>query len=203
MKLHCITRTVVGKGVKKLRTTGQIPAELFGNHIENRHLSIDVKEFARINKLAGTHGIVELIIDKEAPINVLITDVIENPYVRMPLSIGLHAVRMDEKIHTYIPIVYKGESPATKNGLPIIKLIDEVEIEALPKNVPESIIVQLSTLTEEAPKIHIKDLSVPKNVKILHADPEQVVVTIGEKTEEETKETIQETVKEEVTNQPE
>ena len=185
MKLNCVTRTVVGKGVKKLRANGQIPAELFGNHIENRHLSIDIKEFARINKLAGTHGVIDLIIDKEPPINVLITDIIESPYIRMPLSIGLHAIRMDEKIHTYIPVVYEGESPVAKNGFPVIKLIDELEIESLPKDVPESIKVQLSILTEEISKIHVKDLVIPKGIKILHADPEQVVVTIGEKAKEE------------------
>jgi large subunit ribosomal protein L25 len=188
MKLNCATRTIIGKGVKKLRAQGQIPAELFGNHIENRHLSIDIKEFARVNKQAGTHGVVELIIDKEPPINVLITDIIESPYIRMPLSIGLHAIRMDEKIHTYIPVVYEGESPIVKAGFPVIKLIDELEIEALPKNVPESIKIQLSTLTEETSKICVKDLIIPKGIKILHADQDQVVVTIGEKTKEEPEE---------------
>jgi len=178
----------MGKGVKKLREQGQIPAELFGNHIENRHLSIDVKEFAQINKQAGTHGVIELIIDKEQPLHVLITDVIETPYAHTPLSVGLHVVKMDEKIHTYIPVIYEGESPLAKLGFPIIKLVDELEIESLPKNVPESIKIQLSMLTEEGSKIQIKDLVVPKGIKILHADPEQVVVTIGEKTKEEPKE---------------
>ncbi|RJQ30037.1 50S ribosomal protein L25 [Candidatus Parcubacteria bacterium] len=194
MKLSCTTRTIIGKKVKKLRAQGEIPAELFGKHIENRHLSINAKEFARVNRVVGTHGIIELEIDKEPAINVLITNIIESPYIKMPLSVGLQAVQMDEKIHTFVPVSYEGESPAEKMGFPILKLMDEVEIESLPKNVPESIAVDLSMLSHEHSKICIKDLSVPKGVKILHADMDQVVVTVGEKTKEEVEIKKEETI---------
>ncbi len=185
MKLNCTTRTVLGKKVKKLREFGQIPAELFGAHTENKHLTLNAKDFLKIYKNAGTHGIVELIIDEKSPINALITDVTEGPYSKIPLSVGFHAIELNEKIHAFVPVLFEGESPMAKNGFPILKLVDELEIEALPKNVPESIKVSLDLLTEESSKIHIKELSVSKNVKILHADPEQVVVTVGGKTKEE------------------
>lgn len=188
MKLNCVTRTELGKKSKKLRALGRIPAELFGSHTENKHLSVDAKELTRVYKNAGTHELIELSIDGQSPVHVLIGHIEESPYSKIPLSVGFHAVAMDEKIHTFIPIQYDGESPMARLGFPILKLIDELEIEALPKNVPESLKISLNVLSQEESKVYIKDLKVPKGVKILHIDPEQVVVIVGDKTKEEAQE---------------
>ena len=197
MKLNCTTRTDLGKKSKRLRKIGQIPAELFGSHIENRHLAVDAKDLLKAYKNAGTHEIIELAVDDDRPINVFISNIEEGPYSSIPLSVGFHAIEMNEKIRTCIPIQYNGESPMIKLGFPILKLMDEVEIEALPNNVPDAINVPLDLLNTETSKIHAKELKMPKGVKILHIDPEQVIATVGEKTKEEPKEEPKQTTTEE------
>ncbi len=187
MELLVQMRDKFGKNLKGLRKQGLIPAELYGQSIKNEHLSVIGKEFRKVFKEAGENTIINLILNnKKTP--VLIYDVAYHPVNDEVQNIDFYKVRLDEKLKTKVPVEFIGESPAVKdqNGV-LIKAMQEIEVEALPTDIPHSIKVDLSRLVELNQSFHVRDLENMPNVKIL-VDPEAVIATIKPKiTEEEEK----------------
>lgn len=184
MELKATTRELLGKKVKALRAVGTMPAELFGHGIKNTHISVSQKEFAKLYKVAGEHELVNVALEDGKATPTLITNAQRDAISGVFLSADFYAVRMDEKLTVNIPIEFVGEAPAEKAGFPIIKVLDEVEVETLPGNMPHSFTVDLSVLSDIGQSIHIKDIKVPKGVEILLAE-DAVIATVGEKTAEE------------------
>ncbi len=184
MELKAQKRDIFGKKVKQMRLAGSIPAELFGKGIENEHVSVSEKEFTKVYRTAGEHELVTVAIEGGKKMPVLIAEAKRDPLTQSFLSVDFYAVRMDEKIRVNIPLSFVGESPVIKLGLPIIKVMDELEIETLPGKMPHAFEVNLALLDAPGASIHVKDLAIPKDVKIF-LDSETVVATVGEKTKEE------------------
>lgn len=161
-----------------------MPAELYGRGQENLHLSLPVKDFIKIYKLAGENTVVNVLAgDKKIP--ALIYEVTKDYLSDEPSHVDLYAVRMDEKLQTKVPLEFAGESAAVKNlGAILVRTLQEVPVEALPDKIPHSLIVDLSRLVEVGNSIHLADLVVPAEVKIL-IDPHTVVVTVKAKMTEE------------------
>jgi len=174
----------VGENLKVLRESGFIPAEFYARGVDNMHLSVPVKEFNKIFKEAGESTIVKLIVDGKK-INVLIHDVQKNPLNDTISHIDFYGVRMDEKIRVHIPLSFIGESPAIKEGGVLIKAIHELEVEALPADLPHHIEIDLMKLANIGDSISVKDINLRKGVRVL-VDDEIVVATVVEpKVEEE------------------
>ena len=192
LELNAHPRTVLGKKVRTLRAAGTIPAEVFGHGIENQHLSISAKEFAKVYKEAGEHTIVTLSIGEKEKIPTVITDVVRDQLAGAVLSVDFHAIRMDEKIQANIPISFVGDAPALKLGFPVVRTLEELEVEALPGKLPHAFEVDLSKLTNPGESIHAKDVRMPADVRLL-VSPETVIVTVGEKTKEEAPAPVAET----------
>ena len=185
MDLQVQKRNILGRKVGSLRKQGLIPAELYGRGVENHHVSVVVKDFKKVYKEAGENTIVNVLLgDKKYP--VLINDVSYNALTDDVQSVDFYRVKMDEKIKVGVPLEFIGVSPAVKgkNGI-LVKALQEVEVEALPADIPRDFRVDLSKLGEIGQSIYIKDLEVPKNVKVV-LEPETVVATItAQVTEEE------------------
>lgn len=188
MKLKAKKRETLGKKVKNLREEGLVPAELYGKDFDNIHLSIPQKEFAKIIKEAGRTTVVDLDIKGEKKqVPTLIYEVQRDPISRDPLSIDFYRIKEDEKIQTKVPLEFTGEAPIEKEEFVVIKVLSEVEIETLPREIPSHIEVDLSEMEEEDDIIHVEDLEVPGEVEIL-ADPDTVVASVTEQEEEEEEE---------------
>lgn len=188
MKLTVQKREILGKKTKFLRNKGLIPAELYGHNVENAHLSVPVKEFSKIFKEAGESTVIKLNIENEnkaAEFNVLIHDIERNHITDEISHIDFYAIKMDEKIRVRVPLEFIGESAVskTKEGL-LVKAMNEIEVEALPGNLPRHIQVDVGAITEIGKSILVKDLNLEKGVRIL-VDPETVVATAVEVAEEE------------------
>ncbi len=184
MELNVKTRTITGKKVKHLRKEGFIPAEIFGHGIENRHISIDQKEFRSIYKRAGSHTVIRVITEEGKKIPVIISEVQHHPLTRKPLAVLLQSIRADEAIATKIPLEFIGTAPAEKSGFVVVKVLNEIEIEALPDKIPHSFKVDLSGLMEGGQSLHISELNVPPGVKIL-LPKDTVIATVTEREKEE------------------
>ena len=182
MNLEVQIRDEKGRRVKDLRQQGLIPAELYGKGIENTHLAVKSKDFKNVFKEAGESSIINIVIsdkNKKEEIPVLIHDIQKDYLTDDIIHIDFYRVRMDEKIRTHIPLEFIGESPAVKNyGGILNKSMLEIEVEALPKDLPHNIPVDISQIKELDQSIYVKDLSIPKNVKIL-VDPETVIATVS------------------------
>jgi len=186
-------REILGSKTKNLRREGLIPAELYGHGIENLHLSIPKDAFSEVYKEAGEHAVVNVLVDGGSR-PVLIHDVQVDPITDGILSVDLYQVNMDEKVTTHVPVEFVGESPAVRDldGV-LIKVMDEIEVEALPADIPQSIEIDLSKLTELDESLYIKDIKASISYTIL-TDPDTVVVSVSEQREEE-----EEPVEEELT----
>jgi large subunit ribosomal protein L25 len=184
MELKAEKREILGSKVHALRTVGLIPAELYGQGSVNEHLTINEKEFNKVFKEAGESTVITLIADgKKIP--VLIYDVIINPISDKVEHIDFYIVNMNEAIETMVPFEFTGESMAVKaQGGVLVKSMHEVEVRALPANLPHAIQVDLSVLANIHDAIHVKDLKVANGVKLL-AEPDAVIVAVMEQEVEE------------------
>ncbi|MEK7122009.1 MAG: 50S ribosomal protein L25 [Patescibacteria group bacterium] len=186
MLLQVQSREIKGKKVKILRRQGLIPAVLYGgNEKENTLFSVKKEEFRKVWNEAGGSSMVEL----ETPAgkkNVLIHNVSFDPLKGNPLHIDFYAVRMDKVIAAVVPIVFKGESPAVKNlsGV-LVKVMHELEVEALPQNLPSEILVDISKLVNLDDHFAVGDFVLKEGVKI-NAEKNDIIVLV--KAQEEEKE---------------
>lgn len=189
MELTVQKREILGKRIKSLRKSGFIPAELYGRGKENIHFSVSVKEFTNVFKKAGESTVLKIKIEngdkKEGEINALVQDIQRNPTTDEITHIDLYQVRMDEKITASIPLEFVGEAPAVKEKAGVLnKSMREIEVESLPGDLPHSIKIDISILSEIGASIRAKDLHIGKGVKIL-VEPETVLATIVEQAKEE------------------
>ena len=190
-------REELGKKVKALRKKGILPAVIYGPKIKTIPLEIDEKEFEKAYQEAGESTLITLKIDKkEAP--VLIHEVARDPLTEKLIHVDFYQPRLEEEVEVTIPLVFEGEAPAVKDlGGTLVKNISEVEVRAFPQNLPHQIKVNIENLKTFEDNILIKDLPIPKEVKILKESEEIVAsVTPPEKVEEELVKPVEEKVEE-------
>lgn len=183
MELKAEKRIIFGKAVKTLRKNGVLPAEVYGEGIENTHISVDEKTFMKLYRAAGKNAVINLSIENNS-ISVIVSEVQIDHISGKTIAVDFHAVKKGEKIKVDVPIVLTGEAPATKAGLDVIQALSSVEIETLPTHIPREFFVDISTLLNADDVITVKDIPAPTGVKIL-STPETVVVSITEKQKEE------------------
>jgi len=195
MKLTAEKREVLGKKVKRLRQQGKLPAVVFGKEVGSIPITLDKREFLKVYTEAGESTLVDLHLPgADKPIKVLISETEVDPVSDEILHASLHAVTLTEKATATIPIEIVGESPIVKSGEGmLLTLLDEVEVEALPQDLPSEIKVDISNLTEIDQGIAVKDLPIDKSKVEIKHDPEDLVVKIEHaemKEEEEVKEEV-------------
>lgn len=187
--LKATTRKEAGKKLKTFRREGKIPAILYGHNIKSKPLSIDYLPFSKILKEAGESSVIELAIDGKEKKSVLIKDVQREPITDKFLHIDFYQVKLTEKIKAKVPLVFFGTSPAVKEkGGVLVKNIDEIEVEALPQDLPKEIKVDIGCLREFIDVIKIKDLNFPVSVAVAAKPEEIVATTTPPRSEEELKE---------------
>ncbi len=199
LKLSATIRKTFGKKVKLLRQKGILPGVLYGPKIKNLSLEIDSKEFEKIYKEAGESSLISLEIKgKKGKNPVLIHEVRFNPLTDQPIHVDFFQPSLTEEIEAKVSLVFEGESLAVKDlGGTLIKNIHEVEVKALPQNLPHELKVNVGKLKTFEDNILIQDLIVPEGAKILK-DPKEVVASVSppEKVEEELEKPIEEKVEE-------
>ncbi len=183
--LNAEVRTVTGKKVKQLRKKGLLPSSIYGNGMEPVSVQVVDKEMAAIYSHVGESGLVDLVLDgKTLPI--LFRNPQYHPVMGNLMHIDCYKVNLKEKITTFVPVEFIGEAPAVKAGKVLVEVVNEVEVEALPADLPEKIEVDLSKLETIDSVVTIADLDVDRSKVEIKNDPEQVVVKVDEpKVEEE------------------
>jgi large subunit ribosomal protein L25 len=177
-------RDVFGKKTEALRQSGMVPAELYGHDTENIHLAVSAKDFRKVFEESGGNVIINLEVGG-ANHPVLIHDSTVDPISGEFESIDFYKVKMDEEITSSVPLEFIGVSAAVKDldGI-FVKAMDEVEVEALPANLPKSIEIDISGLTALGQSLFVKDIPIRGNFKIV-VDPGTVIATVSEPKEEE------------------
>jgi len=177
IELKAQTREEVGKKLESLRKKGIIPAVVYGSGHKPVSVQVDYDEFRKVFEQAGESTLIKLKIGNEAK-NVLIHEVAKDPVEDEFIHVDFYHVRMDKVIKAGVPLVFEGEAPAVKTleGV-LVKNITEIEVEALPKDLPREIKVDISGLDSFDKHVRIKDLALPLGVKI-ELDPEETIVSV-------------------------
>lgn len=197
LSLSANIRKTLGKKTKSLRKKDILPGVLYGPKIKPLVLEIDLKEFEKIYKEAGESSLISLEINNRKE-SVLIHEIQRDPLSLKPIHIDFYKPSLEEEITAAVSIIFEGVSPAVKElGGTLVKNISEVEVKAKPQNLPKEIRVNIECLKTFENHILIKDLVLPKEVKILK-DPQESValVTPPEKVEEELAKPVEEKVEE-------
>ena len=181
--------------VSRIRTSGGIPAVLYGHKIKNANLALDAKEFGLVYKTAGESSVLKLEVEGEkSPRNVLIHDTALDPVQGSVAHVDLYEVRMDEKIRTGIHLAFEGESAAVKSeGGGLVKNIYEIEVEALPADLPHEIKVDISKLVTFQDAITLADLPISSKVKVF-GDPKEIIAKVAPPRTQEELEALKEEV---------
>lgn len=173
-------RTVLGRKVKTLRRQGLIPAHVFGHKVKTEHVQVAASEFLKVFEKTGETGIIGLAVDSQKK-PVLVKNVQVHPVTDAPLHIDFYQVNLSEKVKVNVPIEIVGEAPAVHKKIGVLLTpVSEVEVEALPADLPENIQVDVSALVEVGNEIKVKDLKIDRLKIEVHADEEIVIAQIGE-----------------------
>ncbi|MFC1711054.1 50S ribosomal protein L25 [Patescibacteria group bacterium] len=192
------TRKLFGRKVKKLRAENVLPANLYGKKTKSQALKVNLKEFIKTYKEVGETTVVDLVIgNSKAVVPVLIHNLQVDPVSQDPLHVDFHKIDLKQKVQVAIPIELKGQAPGASKGGALINFVNEIEVEALPTDLPDKLELDVSVLTEIGQSISVKDLKVDKTkIKVL-ADENQLLVKIEEPKEEKEEEKPAEEVSEE------
>lgn len=171
-------RDVLGKGLNAMRASGEVPAVIHNHGQESIHVMAPETELLKAYRAAGKHHPLNLEVGN-AKYLALIKDAHFNPVKRRLQHVVFQAIRTDEKVEAEVPIRIDGDVPAEKAGLIILHQLDTVEVEALPKDLPDELVVSAETLVELHDKITVGDLQVPAGVTVL-ADAEHPIATVAE-----------------------
>lgn len=179
-KLKANKRSVLGRKVKNLRQEGKLPGNIYGRKVKSQAVEVDLKEFKKIYDQAGETSIVDLNLSDKDSRSILIHNVQMDYLTQTPLHADFYQVDLKQKIKSVIPLKLEGVSPAVeqKKGM-ILQTLNEVEVEALPTDLPESLTIDISTLTEVDQELKVVDLKHSPAVVIL-TDGQLQVVKVGE-----------------------
>lgn len=172
-------RKVLGKKVKKLRKEGLLPANVYGKDVKSEAVQLPEKEFINTFKEVGETGLVELQVDGQVR-PVLIHNVQYDSVTNAPIHADFYQVNLKEKVKTMVPLIFVGDPAAVINKVGILlEQLSELEVEALPTDLPENIEVNVEKLANVDEQITVADIKAPVGVTVL-SDLGQVVAKIGE-----------------------
>ena len=179
IELNVLPRTVIGKRIGALRRSGSVPAVLYGHHQAPVHLQANDRELMKVLVKAGSSHLVALRIAGEAePHMALVREIQREPIKGNLWHVDFYGVSMTEEITVEVPIRYEGTSPAAALNEGILTYgSDTIEIECLPGDLNDAVVINLSGLLKVGDAIHVSDLKLPTTVKVL-TNPDDLVVRV-------------------------
>ena len=183
--LKAVKRDVTGKQVKAMRRAGLLPAVMYGRHVDQpMAISLNQRDAARSLAKASSSSLVVIELDGQeypALVREKQRDFIKNRL----LHVDFLVVSLDEKLTAYVGIELTGVSLAVKDyNAVLVTGLDEVEVECLPMDLPEKIVVDLAALAKVGDSVHVGDLVLSDKLKVLSAPTEMIVIATAAKVEE-------------------
>jgi len=181
----------------KNQDANKIAAVVYGPDVKNASIELDHTEFKKVLKQAGESSLIELNVEGEKEKRlVLVHEVQKDPVEDYFIHVDFLQPNLKEETEAEVPLVFEGDAPAVKDlGGTLVKNMSEIEVSALPQDLPHEIKVSLEGLKTFEDRILVKDLILPNNVKAT-ANPEEIVALVAaqENVEEELASEIKENV---------
>ena len=173
--------------VVALRAQGLVPGVLYGSGLGKSKPALVQVNALDLNKLLSEieeSSLVNVVFGKKT-YPTLVKDVQKNPLKAEILSVDFFAPDLNEEIETPVALEFEGVSQSEKEGNTLIKIHQEIEVKALPQDLPEHIVVDLSKLATLDDVIRVSDLILPQGVEVLLEEDELIAITEAPQAEEE------------------
>ncbi len=168
----------------KARKEGRIPAIMYGHQGVPQMLWVDFLTFSKVFAVAGESSILSLEIEGGKKASVIVQDMAHDAMTNRVSHVDFFEVSMNEELEARIPLEFIGESPAVREmGGILVKTLEEVTVSCLPKDLPHTIAIDLSTLVDFSTHVQVKDLVLPKGVKVLTDELTTIVLVEAPRTE--------------------
>jgi len=190
-KLSLTARAPEGsRTARRLRRSGEVPGVIYGGDGEPSHFSVDARILR--NTLAHSGAILDISIDGGTPSPVLVKDLQRHPVRGEIMHVDLLRVNMNETIHTTVTLELTGgdEAPGVVEGGVLSQETREINIEALPGDIPDSIVHDVSAM-QINDTLTLSAVTVPEGIKLLDDLDETVIATITPPTLEPVEEEIE------------
>ena len=182
--IHGVSREVMGKSASRRlrRENDKVPAVVYGAGKPVHLITLDHKEiFHQLEHEGFASHLISLKLDEKITENVLLKALQVHPFRPKVLHADFLRVRMNEKITVHVPVHFENEdkSPGVKAGGMVNHILAEITVECLPANIPDAIIVDLSTAELDS-IIHLSNVELPKGVVFpeLEAGNDKAIATI-------------------------
>lgn len=187
--IHATKRTVIGKQVSVLRRDAKLPGVIYGHKVDPIAITMELKESTRVLNNATSSSVIIINLDGveyAALVREKQRDYLKNRFIH----IDFQAVSQTEKIRAEVNIEMVGHAPAVKdfNGV-VVEGISKVNVEALPKNLPERFVVDLSNLKQIGDSITLRDIVIPAGVDVMD-DLDETIISINNPAAEEVEEVV-------------
>lgn len=165
------------------RSQGKVPGVFYGPKVTPTAVSANASEFNKVWKAAGESTVITLTgVDEDH--DALIHDIQKDPVTEIIKHVDFYIVEKGKKVQVALPLEFIGEAPAAKTlGGTLIKVMHEIEVEALPKDLPHSIEVDVSSIVDFDTQIKVSDLKLPAGVTA-QVDGDEVVALVNAAKEE-------------------
>lgn len=189
VQLQASARTIIGRKVSLLRREAKIPANIYSKNKESVPITLDKKAFSKLYSTAGETTLIELTIDGEQKNRpVLIRDAQRHPVSGDIVHVDFQQVDLSQKVTANIPVETTGESEAVKAGGVLVLAHNEIEVEALPTDLPEVFQVDVSKLNSMGDVITVADLIFDREKVTISLESDEVLATIQAQEEEKVEE---------------
>jgi large subunit ribosomal protein L25 len=182
--LKATHRTATGRQVAALRRSGLLPAVIYGHNVEPISISLEGRDAGRVLGRLSSSSLITIDLDgKEYPS--LVREKQQNYIKRNLIHVDFMVVSLTEKIHAKVGILLTGNSPAVKDfNAMLINGLSELEVEAYPQDLPESITVDIAALIKIGDGIHVRDIVLSDKVQVLDTPDEMIVLATAPAKEE-------------------
>ncbi len=174
--------------VKKLRTSGRVPATIYGRQAKPQNLEVSAEEITDLlHHSVSENLLVDLSVENDARAKrlALVQEIQHHPLSGKVLHVDFHEVAENEKVTVHVPVETVGEAAGVKNGGGTLEhVLHKLKVRCLPKDLPEQITVDVSAL-EIGKAVHIGEIKAPEGVEILGDKHISVVAVAAPRAEEE------------------
>jgi len=172
------------KDAKALRAAGDVPGVIYSATSDTESIVVSIRDLRHALSAAGVHSVFDVSIDGKTDRPVLIKEFQLDPVRDRVIHVDLHEIRLDQKINTAIPVHIEGHAEGVNMGGALSQPTHEVHVEALPADLVEAIVVDVSDL-EIGQSIRLADLTPPNGVTFTDDLEGTVLATIAAPVSEE------------------
>ena len=177
IELKATHRNVIGKQVRALRREGKLPGVIYGHHIASMAILLDLRDTSRSLAGLAPSALVTVDVDGDKHMT-LVREKQRDPISGTLTHVDFLAVSSEEKLRTKVYLNLVGIAPAVKTYNAIqVAGADELEVECLPRDLPERIEVDITRLAEIGDSVYVRDLQLSDKIRIL-TDPDTMIVLI-------------------------